>query len=249
LVASSARWLGDFMPQKGFVHVLNRCTPDNRWAWTASISPPGSTVDDAFGVSIALSPSGTEVLIGAPGADSNQGAVYHYALANGSWVLKQRFVEANPQPNDRAFGSSVAFHDSLAAVGSPGIRGDIGTGIAGAVFTFKRVGQVWTATGELRPPQDMLFDQYGQKVVVTAERVLVSAPGPGQPGFGLPGYVFVYRRTGDTLVLESTFGGGEAGRFGADFAVAGRTLVVGEPYLKTRIDSQDGAAYVHQLLP
>lgn len=90
------------------------------WVWTktgsswnnpvalalpSSLGPKGTIV--FFGQAVAISADGTEVLVGAPGANNPSGAAYLYTQSGGTWSAPPVML-TSPLPNSNSFGSSVA---------------------------------------------------------------------------------------------------------------------------------------------
>ncbi|HEV7715209.1 MAG TPA: FG-GAP repeat protein, partial [Steroidobacteraceae bacterium] len=248
-IISATAPLFDATTRPGLVHVFDRCKGE-QWVWVKTIVAAGTTPGDYFGAGLAL--SGNDLLVGAPGSDNGLGAVYYYVHSGDSWTLRQRFVEAGARAHP-TFGRALGLHDSLAVVsGSKFVDFDVPR--TGFSLVFKRTGAKWSQLQELEPqlPGDIHatgWDAFGSAILVTADRVLIGAPGPFMHGYDLPGFLFVYKRNGDALALEEQLEGfADVAYFGASFAVDGRTLVVGSPaYRSTSISSRDGEAYVYQL--
>ena len=233
--------------QPGFVHVFDRCsTSDSNWRFVKSFTPKGTRAEDGFGASIAL--SGTQLLVGAPGWGNGSGAVYYYVSEGGNWILKQRFVQTIP-PLDGAFGTAVALHDSFAVVGSPRARGTEEAATSGVAYTFSLTGKGWTQIGETRPTDNPFgWAGFGQKIVVTADRVLIGAPTSLSHQYSNPGSLYTYRRSGTSLTQVAHWEGDARG-FGWDFAVSGSSVIVGEPYYFVQPGTAYGVVNVFQLPP
>ena len=166
-----------------------------------------------------------------------------------NWILKQRFAQAAPLPNDSAFGTQVAFHDTLAVVSEPSARFDNNLGTEGVAFEFRLASTGWTQIGEIAPPAGTFpWAWFGSKMIVTADHVLISAPVAVSHQFQTPGALYIYRRAGTTLTIQDIQGGFVSG-YGWDFALSGSSLIVGEPFLFIQPGTHYGAAYVGSLAP
>lgn len=131
-----------------------------------------------FGSSIALSPDGLRMAVGAPGDRGNgtgvnasqnetpfpapySGAVYVFERVDSAWIQQTYIKASNAEANDY-FGGSVTWSTdgSTLAVGAPGeasnargVNGDQSnnsTDSAGAVYVFHRNGKDWTQEAYLK---------------------------------------------------------------------------------------------------
>jgi hypothetical protein len=228
--------------QAGAVHMFNRCITPGRLTYTGSFRSPDAAAGDLFSSSMAL--FGNELLVGSPNLNGSSGATYYYTYNGSTWVLKQKLLQTQGANGNR-FGAAVAFRNGLAVIGSPG-KPDVGQ----AELFKKGSNGVWTSLGELVPPtSDGTWGSFGRQITVTPDRVVVGAV-PDWTSPGLKGAVFVYRRTGDALTLETQLTASAPDTaFGSSISVAGRGLIVGEPE-RTRTDGfSKGGATIYQLLP
>jgi choice-of-anchor B domain-containing protein len=182
----------------GGVHVFQR----DGSAWTeahvlAADVPPGS----AFGAAVAV--DGAVVLVGAPQADDETGAVFVFERADGGWRLSGRLTPTSAAPGDR-LGSAVALAGDIALVGAPG------RGAAGTVFVFRRSNGAWRELETLAPADLPDGARFGATLVARDGRAAVGAPGP-QGGFFLgaqpdyqPGAVHLYAWNGNGWDAGST---------------------------------------------
>ncbi len=209
----------------GYVHVFNRCA-SGTWAYLGSFQAPDRQPQDLFGYSLGF--TGTDLFVGAPGHDSSTGAVYRYAFVPGSgrtnWKFMQKITQAHAAAGNR-FGTSVSFKGGLAVLSAPGT-------VTGEVDLWKRdANKNWLYSSTLVNP-DTTFDAFGQKVLVTFERVLISTQ-MNPFSLKIPGSLYVYRRgAGDALTLEehmvqNTFDSDTV--FASAFDTSGQALLIGEP--------------------
>jgi hypothetical protein len=166
---------------------------------------------DRFGRSVAISPSGTTLAIGAPGQDSgatgvggaedgtgssDSGAVYVFTRSGGAWV-QQAFVKAsNTGANDR-FGASVALGNDTLLVGAPeedsnattinGNDKDNSAGEAGAAYLFARANGAWTQLAYVKAPNTGGGDRFGERVALFNEHLAIAAPYEDSDAKGLGG--------------------------------------------------------------
>ncbi len=82
---------------------------------------------DDFGISVALSASGTTALAGAP-SHSGAGAVYVFTLRGGTWSQTAKLTASNGAQYD-VFGRSVA-------LSAPGTTALIGASLKSAAYVF-----------------------------------------------------------------------------------------------------------------
>lgn len=200
---------------------------------------------DMIGTSIALSDSGSSLLVGASGDDlagTDSGAVYSYKYDNGQWALHQKITSPAAGQPLTYFGSAVALNEEgkLAVVGASGENGDIG-----AAYVLVRRDGSWHVTARLAAADGAAGDYFGSQVALSADGLtaVVASPNAAE-GQGVV-YVFVDQGGAWTLQarLVASDGGAEDG-FGVSLALSddGSRLLVGAASDKREI----GAAYVYQ---
>jgi hypothetical protein len=106
---------------KGSVYVCEKAA--GTWTCPVRVSYPNAeaTGARAFGTSVAMSTSGTEIAVGAPwalGMSCCPGEAFTYELRDGTWTLTRTLRPTTPVNGDY-FGTSVAIDGGVAVVGSP----------------------------------------------------------------------------------------------------------------------------------
>lgn len=193
-------------------------------------------VGDWFGYSVAV--SGDTLVAGAPREHKvndfllPEGAVHVYVRSSGAWSHQARLNASNPGALDD-FGWSVAVSGDTLAVGAPQEASADGTpgnndGIGrGAVYVFTRTGAEWSQQAYLKRPSSDDLDQFGLRVALSGDTLVVGAPGSDNNS----GAVYIFTRTGtewSASPIEVKASDPEDGAlFGSSVAIAGNTLAVG----------------------
>jgi uncharacterized repeat protein (TIGR01451 family) len=163
------------------------------WSTTpiATFTDPLATVNDAFGISVALSADGNSALIGSYGAVSTAGTAYAYSKTGGAWSTTPiaMFTDPLATAND-AFGVSVA----LSADGNSALIGSYGAvSTAGAAYAYSKTGGAWSTTpgATFSDPAATPSDLFGSSVALSANGAiaLVGAPWTNNNEMG-KAYVF-----------------------------------------------------------
>jgi hypothetical protein len=200
------------------------------WSKQAELTASNGASADEFGGSVAI--SGSTVVVGASGHDSDSGAAYVFTRSGTTW--SQQATLADPVGTDGdSFGSSVAITGSTAVIGAPGT----GTG-TGAAYVFTRSGTTWSQQATLADPGATAGDSFGSSVAITGSTAVIGAPGTSTG----TGAAYVFTRSGTTWPQQATLAdpGATAGdSFGSSVATSGSTAVIGAPGT-----SSAGAAYV-----
>jgi hypothetical protein len=177
---------------------------------------------------------------------SEVGVVYVYTLANGTWTLRQRLTEPEPEAPTQAlyFGYELALHGDTAVI----TNFTDGNGL-GAAYLYRK-----SPSGRLRYIRKLVPDSaqsgaFGWSVSIDERSLAIGAPGGGVTG----GSVYLFRRTHDRWSPEQTINShvptnpeGFQGYFGNDVAVSGDTLLVADPNAGLVFQPQfkTGAAFV-----
>jgi hypothetical protein len=211
------------------------------WASPQKISAGGAFA--AFGVASAI--SGTTLIVGATGVNSEQGAAYISAQQpSGAWSQPPTALTAGDGMSTDEFGASVAISGSVAVVGAPGANSS-----QGKVYVFAlQSNGTWSQQGAaFTDPDGADFDNFGAAVGISSSgAILVGAPNATATFMGLTMagkvYVFTHQPAGgyantQTLVASDAFANYV---FGSSIAVSGSEALIGSP----GGDGGNGAAYV-----
>jgi len=196
-------------PSSGAVTIYRRISDE--WVMTDYIKAENADPDDSFGIAVALSSDGSELVVGAPGEDGfapgvngnqddnsveNSGAAYLFRYSGGAWVQEAYLKAMSPSDFDH-FGSSVAI-SGLIAVGAPDEQslstdvdtndpGDSAFGV-GAVYTFELSGNYWNQA-YVKAPNAAAGANFGASVALSAPGsvLCVGAPGESSGATGVNG--------------------------------------------------------------
>lgn len=182
-------------------------------------------IGDKFGRSVAISPDGSTIVIGAPGRGSGRALVFTKPQS-GEWATDSTADQTLlPQPgaNDvvQEFGASVSYgSDDLILVGAP--KSDIGAAAdVGLAFGYKS-----NSVSRLAPAAPAPGSEFGSDIDQSGGDIVIGAPGGGA------GAIHVYESTtGGTLpigmVARAT---GQIGdKFGQSVAIDNGVIVIGMP--------------------
>ena len=217
---------------------------------TLKFGAPNGMAGDLFGLSVAA--VGSRVLVGAPQESivyritNTQGTAFLFD-ASGALVRELLPTVATERRRNDAYGRAVAGSGNVIAVGSPGAD-DVGSA-AGEVFLFNAQTGAQTAklvpTGTRRNPPDGAG--FGSAVDVSADRIVVGAPGTfisGAGTIGGHGAIYLYDATTRRLITRVTPPGTQAkDNVGHAVSVDGSAVVAGAPF-DSIAARHAGAAYV-----
>ncbi len=207
-------------------------------ATTPAVSSPTSILNeivasdgaanDYFGASVAV--SGSTVVVGAPGRNSEQGAAYVFSCLSASSCTQASVLTAGDGAMD-LFGNSVAVSGSLVVVGSLAAS-------HGRAFVFWCSSASCTQASVLTT-SDGGADLFGCSVAASGSLVVVGAfAATNDTGAA---YVFSCSISGCDLSSVLTASDGAAGDlFGSSVAVSGSLVVVGA----YAANNYQGASYV-----
>ncbi len=183
------------------------------WAEQQQIVYPQAPFWGKFGAQVDLSNDGNTVAISAyantsldsgVGATQNHstssvfyyGGVYIYSFDGTNWI-EEEFFKANVVDAD-FFGVKIALSGdaTVLAVGSPyedsdaiGINGDENNDLAsdsGAVYVYKKTGNVWQFDSYLKSSNSEAGDNFGRSLALSADGHTIAVGAPFEDG-GFPG--------------------------------------------------------------
>lgn len=204
---------------------------------TKIIAADGAT-DDNYGISVAVG-SG-RIVVGSPRDDDqgdNSGSAYIYDL-NGTLIQK---IIPPDGSTEFQFGVSVAVRSGRIVVGA---RGGVLSPLnsAGSAYIYDLNG---TFIQKITAPDAAGLDQFGQRVAVGSNRIVVGAQLNNNPGTD-SGSAYIYDLNGNLIKSITDFTKQVNNQFGSAVAVGAGRVVVGAVYedLST-ID--EGSAYIYDL--
>lgn len=193
------------------------------------IVPFDAATQDKFGTSLS---SGCNIVAaGAPGKNSNTGAVY-LILPGSSARIFNKIVAHDGVSGDK-FGTAVSVQSNRVAVGAPEATTVSGTN-SGAVYLYDLHGMF---ISKLLPPDVGNAQYFGQAVSVASGRVVVAAPQLGA------GSVYIYDTAGNYIKKLSPATGMNGDNYGFSVTIGNGRIFVGSPYE----NSYSGAVYVYDL--
>jgi hypothetical protein len=140
------------------------------------------------------------------------------------------YVKASDAAAGHGFGTSVSLANdgNLLAVSAPQRDGN-----AGSVYLYRRTGEVWAQEAVLRPASVLANDQFGERVMLSADGTTLAVTAPEYPRSGATGTVYLFVRSGGSWVQQAavrpTSGLATTERFAQSLALSGdgSTLVSG----------------------
>jgi FG-GAP repeat protein len=159
------------------------------WTQTAELSPSDGAAEDGFGISVAVSRTGSVVAIGASGHHKAFGSAYVFTRSAGSDNETEELTAADGSGFD-FFGTSLAVsgNGSVIAVGA-----DLHHHQAGAEYIYTRNADAWTQKAELASTRRRESDWFGCSTGISDDgsTLLIGAFSRGPYN---PGSAFVFTR-------------------------------------------------------
>jgi hypothetical protein len=191
----------------------------NSWKLMTRITANGGGPGDSFGAAVAY--TGNGLIVGAPGRNQDNGAVYTIVHVSGLWGQSGSLVDPSEGDQSR-FGTSVAVGGGRVVIGAPGLS------IPGVVYVARTVSGSLQITGSMAPATTDAQDKFGQAVALQNGAVLVGAPGTDN-GAGAA-YLFKIVHGAWTQVRKFTETSPQLGdHFGTSVAFTDSGVAIGAP--------------------
>jgi len=235
-----------------YVYERNTGGADN-WGEVTKLKASDATVDDEFGISVAI--SGDTVVVGAHRDDdvnNDSGSAYVFERNLGgadSWGEVAKLKASNAAPGDR-FGISVSISGDTAVVGS--LLGDSLNADTGSAYVFERNtggANSWGQAARLDASDGKVSDQFGNSVSISGHTVVVGANLDDDAGVD-SGSAYVYERNvggadnwGEVAKLTASDAAAED-EFGFSVSISVDRVVVGAPF-DDDTGMSSGSAYVY----
>jgi hypothetical protein len=220
-------------PDAGSAYVFKR--EGASWTQQAKLTASDGAEGDAFGISVAV--AGQTVIVGADMDDDmgqDSGSAYVFVQDGSAWVEEAKLLAKDGQKGDQ-FGASVAISGNIAVVGAPGA--DLAGTDLGAAYVFRYNGGNWNEGDKLIAGDGKEGDLFGASVSISADYVVVGAPGADGSGA-----LYIFKFDGSRWILEGKVNPADAAP-GQDFG--GSVSISGDAILSGAMgdDDQAGAAY------
>jgi len=193
---------------------------------------------DLGGVSIGYDVLINEERILAPDTAGNR--VFVYENTDDIWQIEHILTPSIP---NIYFGSSVAIHDNIIAVGSRDTSPHLDR--RGRVFIFKHTQAGWIEETILTTPEGTpVGDAFGWAITFAGDKLVVGSPEPGLPYQWGTGNVYIFEQTDGIWRIDAQIEAEDAvinSRFGRSVAADASTIVVGAQFAG---NNSSGGAYV-----
>lgn len=234
--------------QRGAAYVFS--FDGKNWVQQQELIANDGAMDDAFGMSVAL--SGTTALVGAflkpIGIYGGQGAVYVFNFNGSTWVQTQELTESDGTFDD-SFGYSVALLGNTALIGAE--SSTIGSTLIGqgSAYLFTFDGASWIQKQELTASDPATADDFGISVALSGTTALIGAAYKSIGSTAHQGAAYVFSFDGSNWVQQQKLtasDGATLDQFGCSVALSGNMALVGAFNKSIESNAEQGAAYVFQ---
>lgn len=229
----------DGITDAGAAYVFER--RDGTWVQQAKLVAADAAPGDDFSWRVAID---DDTIIVTARYDTHSGlyragSAYMFVRSGSTWTQQQKIYPADPQYRGR-FGQSVKLAGDEALISATRREQEYGS-----VYSFGRQNGHWTQRQKWFAPDRERYAEFGARLALDGDSLLVSAPEDNVLGLSNSGAAYVYTRQAGTWVhhqkLVASDPAGEAW-FGRSVALWRPLAVVGAAAL--RAPESPGAAYV-----
>jgi len=219
-------------------------------------TPPGPLSSDKFGAGGAVvDPTGTMVIVGAPGVLSGRGAVYVFKKPVDGWTSSSTPTQTITVPGASAgdeFGAALALTNAgTLVVGAPGASTD--TGKAYVLRPNPNTG-AFEASQTLSSPEPQQNARFGASIAGEGSDLVIGSPGQAVGSVQGAGAVVTFREPSQVTAsyppnlatLISSVNPAVADKFGWSVDIDNGTLLVGAPGVDQPSAVDAGAAFVYE---
>lgn len=219
----------------------------NIWTEEQKIVASDRSTNSQFGISLSI--SGDLLVVGSndsfdEGGGNEMGyagAAYIFENDGGSWTQRQKIVASDRAPSD-AFGYSVDISGDYVVIGayrqSLNENGLNDISDAGAAYIFKTDGSTWTQHQKIVPSDRALSDNFGHKVAISGDYVVIGAyqedhDENGLNEFSSAGAAYVFKNDGSNWNQQQKIVASDRGssrNFGYSVAISGDYIAIGARY-------------------
>lgn len=214
----------------------------SKWTEQQKLTASDGRPHTGFGFAIQIQKN--TIFLGAVFAgDSAQGQVYVFTKKNDEWKESQ-IISAERGLRDDTFGNSLSVSGDTLVVGA-GSADDINLPNRGAIYIFKRIGDVWTEQQKIFSPEPN-YTNFAVSLASSNTFILVGANAAKLNR----GTVYVYKREGSAwreygeITPANT---SKAASFGIDLSISGNRVIAGAYTDIIENNTNQGAAYAFDI--
>jgi len=209
----------------GAVYVFLRV--GDTWAQEQKLLAADGETEDEFGSSACIDDE--YIVVGAAmdeKSSPNHGAAYVFKHVGPSWVQEQKLIAFDGESNDQ-FGSSASIDSDKIIIGA--FMDDKSSPNHGAAYIFTRSGSTWTHEQKLIAADGADDDEFGVRVAINGDIVLVTAGKDDDKGSNSGSlYVFKFAEASWAEEQKITASDGASGDwFGYGLDFDGYTAIIG----------------------
>jgi len=205
----------------------------------------GGALDVSGDTAVVTSLNATVEREGAKRPAKKAGAAYVFEKRNNRWIGYQKLVANDPEVNGN-LGFSVSIDQDTIALGAwrTNVNNVRNTG---AVYIFSRLGDIWSQTARITPPELIENGQFGVSVAVQQGRLVVGYQRWSTDEYKNIGAAYVYQREGSDWVLEASLFPSPMDDelfFGRSVSITEGRIAVGAPSIVNEEIAKEGSVYV-----
>lgn len=202
---------------------------NSSWMQQAKLIPTDGMNDDEFGTSVAI--YGDFAVVGSIrsdiGGNYNQGSIYIFKRNGNTWTQHAKLWAADGATGDQ-LGHSVGIFGEYCIASSKN-----NNSLRGAVYIFKRTGDVWTQQVKLTASDGAIGDQFGYSLSIDNDYIAIGSPFSDVGTFENQGAAYIFKRTGTSWTEQAkilfTIGDAQDG-FGSSVSLNGNQVLISAPY-------------------
>ena len=214
-------------------------------SWNHHQTLVSSDISSSDGFGHGLDLSGNYLVVGAPGENSNHGALYIFKNIGGTWTQQQKLVSTVSGNMGRTARLSID-GDYIVTGGTSDDSDSLSN--SGAVYIFKKDEGVetWTQQATLRAPTPIANGSFGNKTRINGSIIIVGQPNDGDNGANA-GAVYIYQRSGTTWSFVKKFYSSDVAtgdQFGSSVSISENDVFVSAMYDDSQ-GSDAGKGYIY----
>jgi hypothetical protein len=157
-----------FLAGEAYVFTLS----GGSWTQAAELSALDGQLGDLFGVAVAV--SGSQIAIGAPQSNNQEGTVYLYTANTGGWMPAVELTEGVYSAAGDQAGATLVLSGQTLIVGAYGDANSMGL-----VRIFTQIGGIWVPGQWLTAADGQPSDMFGWAIASSGGSIVVGAPNAG----------------------------------------------------------------------